>query len=324
MLLALKKSISFVLLSLCASLLSSCSEQDSAKELQATLFLLDASRSSILSIPQRELQLRERLNKAFERKEAIYFDFIRNNSTKQQISSLVSMQTIVEVDDIILSEINNERRQTQARNSTSELWRQSLINTKNVEDCINQGATSLEVNSVLDDQEARTIAQYVCTSASKAKEVLSAIKRIGTGGKNENDYIGSDIQGAFSRGFRKLESDSRNLYSPGNVKYSLGRRTVVLSSDMVQVSSSENSVIDVIGDMNEEQVEQYVKERSGQPSPSGFFAIVKIDGWLNTKKKFSEKERQVLETYWKKWFYFGFELEEIDFGLGVIDWSVDQ
>lgn len=313
-----------VLFSLCASLLSSCSEQDSVKEIKATLFLLDASKSSIISIPRREQQLRERLNRAFEDKEAIYFDFIRNNSTKQLISSLVSMQTIVEVDDIILSKINNKRRETEARDKVSELWRQSLINTKSTEDCINQGTTSIEVNSVLDDQEARRIAQLVCTSASKAKEVFSAIRLIGSGAAIEGGYIGSDIQGAFSRGYRKMESDSKNLYSPGDVRYSVGRKSIVVSSDMMQVSDSETRIIDSIRDMDEEEIVLYLKERIGQSNISGFYPVVKIDGWLNTKKKFSEKERQTLETYWRKWFELSFELQDIDFGLGVIDWSVDQ
>jgi hypothetical protein len=323
-LLPLKKSIFVVLFSLSASLLSSCSEESSARDIHATLFLLDASKSSIISITQREQQLRERLNSAFERKEAIYFDFIRNNSTKQLISSLVSMQTIVGVDDIILSKINNERRQTEARDSVSELWRQSLINTKSTEDCINQGTTSIEVKSVLDDQEARRIAQFVCTSANKAKEVFAAIRVIGSGVAKEGGYIGSDIQGAFSRGYKKMESDSNNLYSPGDVNYSVKRRTIVVSSDMMQVSDGQNRIIDSIRDKNEEEIVVYLKERIGQPNISGFVSIVKIDGWLNTKKNFSEIERQVLETYWKKWFELSFELLDIDFGLGVIDWSVDQ
>ena len=313
-----------MLFSLSASLLSSCSEESSARDIQATLFLLDASKSSIISITQREQQLRERLNSAFERKEAIYFDFIRNNSTKQLISSLVSMQTIVGVDDIILSNINNEKNQTKARESVSELWRQSLINTKSTEDCINQGTTSIEVKSVLDDQEARRIAQFVCTSANKAKEVFAAIRVIGSGVAKEGGYIGSDIQGAFSRGYKKMESDSNNLYSPGDVNYSVKRRTIVVSSDMMQVSDGQNRIIDSIRDKNEEEIVVYLKERIGQPNNPGFVSIVKIDGWLNTKKNFSEIERQVLETYWIKWFELSFELQDIDFGLGVIDWSVDQ
>ncbi len=313
-----------VLFSLFASLLTSCSDKNSAEEIQSTLFLLDASKSSIVSIPQREQQLRERLNSAFDRKEAIYFDFIRNNSTKQLISSLVSMQTIVEVDDIILSNINNEKNQTNARNSVSELWRQSLINNKSVDECIAQGTTSIAVKSVLKDQESRRVARYICTSASKAKEVFAAIRIIGSGEAIENGYIGSDIQGAFSRGYRKMESDSKNLYSPGDVNYSVKRKSIVVSSDMMQVSDSKNRIIDEIRDKNEEEIEDYLKERIGQPNISGFYPIVKIDGWLNTKKKFSERERQILETYWKKWFLLSFELEEVDFGFGVIDWSVDQ
>ena len=313
-----------VLFSLFASLLTSCSDKNSAEEIQSTLFLLDASKSSIISIPQREQQLRERLNNAFDEREAIYFDFIRNNSTKQLISALVSMQTIVEVDDIILSNINNERNQTDARDIASELWRQSLINTKSVDECIAQGTNSIADKSKLKDQESRRIAGYICASASKAREVFAAIRLIGSGEAIEDGYIGSDIQGAFSRGYRKLESDSKNLYSPGEVKYSVGKKSIVVSSDMMQVSDSKKRIIDEIRDKDEEGIEQYLKERIGQPNISGFYTIVKIDGWLNTKKKFSERERQILETYWKKWFLLSFDLEEIDFGLGVLDWSVDQ
>lgn len=93
---------------------------------------------------------------------------------------------------------------------------------------------------------------------------------------------------------------------------------------MMQVSDSETRIIDSIRDMDEEEIVLYLKERIGQTNISGFYPVVKIDGWLNTKKKFSEKERQTLETYWRKWFELSFELRDIDFGLGVIDWSVDQ
>jgi hypothetical protein len=48
-----------------------------------------------------------------------------------------------------------------------------------------------------------------------------------------------------------------------------------------------------------------------------------IDGWLSTKKNFSEPERILLETYWKTWFTT-LDLDEPDFGFGVVDWSVTQ
>jgi hypothetical protein len=94
-LLPFKKSIFVVLVSLSASLLTSCSDQSSTQTIRATLFLLDASKSMFLTVEKREQQLRERLAGAFSKDEAIYFDFIRNNLSKQVILPLVPMQTMM-------------------------------------------------------------------------------------------------------------------------------------------------------------------------------------------------------------------------------------
>jgi hypothetical protein len=93
---------------------------------------------------------------------------------------------------------------------------------------------------------------------------------------------------------------------------------------MVQRRGTENKALDVVRDMTEEQLSDYILLKvKGQESYSSFRPLVKIDGWLSTKKIFSEKERQTLELYWKKWFT-SLGLDEPDFGFGVIDLSVDQ
>ena len=316
-----KKCIFVVLFSLFASLLTSCSDQSSTQTIRATLFLLDASKSTVLTIPQREQQLRERLSGAFDSEEAIYFDFIRNNYTKQVILPLVSMQSIINVNDEILTYAKDKKVRKETKRLVSDFWRKSLSDAKTVDECITEGASELEINSVL-EQGARVVAQNICVSAGKAKETLSNIRAIGSGAGLENGFIGSDIEGAFIRGLKRMESESENLLNKENNSVKV-RGTIVVSSDMMQRGQSGERVIDVVREMSEEQISEYVTKTRGQQEFRELRPIVKIDGWLSTKKNFSEQDRQALELYWKKWFT-SLDLDEPDFGFGVMDWSVDQ
>jgi hypothetical protein len=275
-----------------------------------------------LTVEKREQQLRERLAGAFSKDEAIYFDFIRNNLSKQVILPLVPMQTIVNVKDLILSDANNERRQDEAREEVSKLWTSAISDSRIVSACIREDAAKLELNTVLGGEASIEIARNICVSAEKAKETLTNIRTIGTGGAIANGYIGSDIEGAFTRGLDKLESEARNLINRENLDVKV-RATIVISSDMMQRNSDGVNALDVVRNMTEEQIDQYLVEKYGDPELSSFRPIVKVDGWLSTKKNFTESERMALENYWKRWFT-NFGLDEPDFGFGVIDWSVEQ
>ena len=300
---------------------SACSQETSPKSIKATLFLLDASKSMILSIPEREQQLRERLANAFGENEAIYFDFIRNDYTKQVILPLVSMQSIINVNDQIINYAKDKKVRSETSKLVSDLWRKSISDAKTVEACINDGTKELDINTVL-EQGARIVAQNICVSAGKAKETLANIRLIGSGGGIKNGYIGSDIEGAFIRGLKRLESESGNLYNKENERVGV-RATIVVSSDMMQRRGDGQRVLDSIKDMSEEQLTEFVTKSRGQQEFRELRPVVKIDGWLSTKKNFSEKDRQTLELYWKKWFT-SLDLDEPDFGFGVMDWSVDQ
>jgi hypothetical protein len=275
----------------------------------------------VLTISQREEQLRERLSGAFKNEEAIYFDFIRNNYTKQVILPLVSMQSIINVNDEIFTYAKNNQVKKETRKFVSDFWVKSLSNAKTVDACINEGASELEVNTVL-EQGARVVAQNICVSAAKAKETFSNIRVIGSGGRMEKGFLGSDIQGAFIRGLKRLESESGNLLNKENEDVKV-RATIVVSSDMMQRSSTGERVVDVVRDMTEEQISEYVTKVRGQQESRDLRPIVKIDGWLSTREKLSEVERRSLELYWNKWFTT-LDLDEPDFGFGVMDWSVDQ
>jgi hypothetical protein len=207
-----------------------------------SLFLLDASKSMILSIPEREQQLKERLATAFDEEEAIYFDFIRNDYTKQVILPLVSMQSIINVNDQILTYAKDKKVRSETSKLVSDLWRKSILDARTVDACIDEGTNYLEINSVL-EQGSRIVAQNICVSAGKAKETLSNIRIIGSGGAINNGYIGSDIEGAFIRGLKRLESESGNLYNKENEKVGV-RATIVVSSDMMQRRGDGQRVVD--------------------------------------------------------------------------------
>lgn len=304
-----------------ALLLSSCSEASSTKNIRATLFLLDASGSMIRSVSEREQQLKERLTGAFQREEAIYFDFIRNDYTKQMILPLVSMQTIISVNDIVLEDAKDEKVRKQTKAKISELWEQALNDSKKTDACIESVSDGLLRDTVIEDQGARRISSYICVSANKAKEIFASIRTLGSGGKIEDGYIGSDIEGAFIRGFRRIESESGNLINSLNESVNV-RATIVVSSDMVQSRAGDENIVRTIRNMTDEQIAEFVTKSRGQQEFPRLRPVVKIDGWLSTTGKISERDRQALEVYWKKWFST-LDLDEPDFGFGVMDWSVD-
>jgi hypothetical protein len=304
-----------------ALLLSSCSEAGSTKNIRATLFLLDASGSMIRSVAEREQQLKERLTGAFQREEAIYFDFIRNDYTKQMILPLISMQTIISVNDIVLEDAKDEKVRKQTKAKISELWEQALNDSKVTDACIESVSDGLLRDTVIEDQGARRISSYICVSANKAKEIFASIRTLGSGGKIEDGYIGSDIEGAFLRGFRRMESESGNLINSLNESVNV-RATIVVSSDMVQSRAGDEGIVRTIRNMTDEQIAEFVTKSRGQQEFPRLRPVVKIDGWLSTTGKISERDRQALEVYWKKWFST-LDLDEPDFGFGVMDWSVD-
>ena len=185
-----KKHLTSCLLLAMALLLTSCSDAGSTKQIRATLFLLDASGSMIRSVSEREQQLKERLTGAFQNEEAIYFDLIRNDYTKQVILPLISMQSIISVNDIILEDAKNEKVRKETKAKISELWQQALSNSKETQDCIESVSTELLRDTVIEDKGARRISNYICVSANKAKEIFASIRTLGSGEKIEDGYIG--------------------------------------------------------------------------------------------------------------------------------------
>ena len=75
-------------------------------------------------------------------------------------------------------------------------------------------------------------------------------------------------------------------------------------------------------EVTDEQIAEFVTKSRGEQEFRELRPVVKIDGWLSTTGKISERDRQALELYWKKWFST-LDLDEPDFGFGIMDWSVD-
>jgi hypothetical protein len=298
---------------------SSCSEVGSTKQIRATVFLLDASKSTIASVSAREAQLRERLAAVFDNQEAIYFDFIRKDYTKQRITPLISMQTIISVEDVVLKDALDEKVRKETKELVSKVWAQAMSDTITPEAC-SSDTTQLLNESVLSETGARTISRNLCISAAKAKKALSDIRAIGLGQSLENAYIGSDIEGAFLRGLNLLESESQNLLNAENLPVAV-KAEIVISSDMMQRGSTGINVIDTIKKMTQDEVTEFVIKSRGDQEPRTLRPKVIIDGWLSTTRNFTENERKLLENYWNTWFNT-LELNEPDFGFGIIDWSV--
>lgn len=91
---------------------------------------------------------------------------------------------------------------------------------------------------------------------------------------------------------------------------------------MVQRKAGDVGIVQTIRNMTNEQIAEFVTKSRGEQEFRELRPVVKIDGWLSTTGKISERDRQALEIYWKKWFST-LDLDEPDFGFGIMDWSVD-
>jgi hypothetical protein len=284
--------------------------------------LLDGSKSraSTDNFLTKEQQLRERLTQAFKKNEAIYFDFIRNDFSKQEILPLISMKAVVNVNNEIVKYAKNSGVLKETRDLVSDLWAQALVDSRSVDVCIKEVDAKLDIIA-LEPWGTKVVAQNLCISANKAKETFLRIKIISSGQTLENGNIGSDVEGAFEKGFGVLESLSNNLYNDDGTKISV-QATILVSSDMMQKNSSGEKVIDIIRNMSDEQISDHILKVKGETKLRNLTPDVLVDGWASTKKNYSEKDRDTLEVYWKKWFvHLG--ANEPDFGFGDIDWSVD-
>jgi hypothetical protein len=316
--LPVKKGLTLCAVIAISLLLTSCSEENSTKDIRATLFLLDASKSVRAKVPIREDQLRNRLLSAFNRKEAIYFDFVRNDYSKQEPKALVTMQGIVKINDIVENQINNAKRKKQAREAIDQLWEMALSQEPGSLECPSRISKLLTDRTVIKVTEASSIGRQLCISATKANEILIGIKELANDEMAKSLFIGSNVEGAFEKGLKKLEADSSNIFNYENERVRV-RATIVVSSDMMQTDANGIQLIDQIKDLDPKQIEKLVQaQRSIQERELPTLII--IDGWLTTSRNLSEKQRFLLESYWKAWFQTQ-GLEEPDFGHGVIDWS---
>jgi hypothetical protein len=91
---------------------------------------------------------------------------------------------------------------------------------------------------------------------------------------------------------------------------------------MVQRGSDGKVLLDDIKNLTEEEIASYVTQKLGDQELTYFKPIIKVDGWLTTKRNFSDRERELLKMYWTQWFT-NLGLEQPDFDLGVLDWSVE-
>lgn len=302
--------------------LSSCSQSSSTEQIRATLFLLDASRSTIASVSARENQLRERLEGVFEKQEAIYFDFIRTDFTKQMVLPLISMQSVINIEDTVRTDAKDDRVRKDTRELIGRIWVQALNDSNTSAACSAVYLRQLTNGTVLSESGAKVIVRNLCVSAAKAKQTFTDIRAVGNGTTSGVAFIGSDIEGAFLRALNRLETESSNLLNIENQRVGV-KATIVVSSDMMQRRSSGKRVIDEISGLNSDQVVKYVTESRKNLEIRTLRPNIIIDGWLTTKRNFSESERELLETYWKTWFTT-LDLDEPDFGSGLVDWSVSQ
>jgi len=303
-------AIMVIALLLSSSLLTSCSSAEESTSMKAGVILFDVSSGlnaagtfnsedhSVTSLSSRASQLRTKLARALDERTAIYFGFVRSNYGQQQIETLVSPKLIQLMDKILEEDVKDPQLRKVSREGIVKAWNSILNSPKlaNSENCATQIANSIQSDSNLSitDFHASQLAGSLCSNAQSATTQIDGLL-------NTPENIGSDIQSAIDRSIEKLTSDERRLFNAQNQQIFL-IPTIILVSDMIQVTNGERITNILVGDAKMSDSCQRAKDEAKNYSIKMDGIALVSDGFASVKGNIKVELRDKLREYWKCWF----------------------
>jgi hypothetical protein len=308
--------------------LSACAKDSAPTALRANVVLLDISGSSTdskgtyneenhspSSLSERRRQLEASIKNAIRTNTAVYFGFVRYGYGVTDISTLVPPSLILDIEDVLNSDINNEKLRNETKDGISKAW-QAAINqeTSSPNSCDEQPIVNIitsESNAAVSDENAKRIAGKLCSGAINGVYQFEQLK-------GEPKDIGSDIQAAVDRSLQKLASDQKRLINSDGKSVAL-IPTMIVVSDLIQMTNgvSKAREVSAVGDLN--QACELARNESKNFSPSFLESVSLIsDGFAGTKNEVNSSERDKLKKYWECWFGTR-NINDLDIGAKGID-----
>ncbi len=311
--------------------LTACAGESAPTALKANVILLDISGSSTdskgtyneenhspSSLSERRRQLEASIKNAIRSRTAVYFGFIKYGYGVTDISTLVPPSLILDIDDVLSTDIQNEKLRNEALDGVSRAWQEAIDQERNNPDsCTTDPVIKLIMNTSnaeVSDENAKRIAGKLCSGARNGIYQFEQLK-----GKPKD--IGSDIQAAVDRSLQKLASDEKRLINSDGKSVVL-IPTIIVVSDLIQMTNGVSKTREVSAVGDPKQACELAKNESKNFSQSFLGSVSLIsDGFAGTKKEVNSSERDKLKRYWECWFETR-NITDLDIGAKGIDLGV--
>jgi len=308
--------------------LASCTSESVSTSLKADVILLDISGSnansegtyneenhSPSSLSERRRQLENKIKNAISTKTAIYFGFVRLGYGVTDIATLVPPSLILDINNVISSEIENPRNQREALESISKAWQSAISQeSTNPDSC----STETLASFIVSGSKARVSAENIQRIAGKlclgARNAIYQFDEI----KGEPDDIGSDVQAAVDRSLQKLASEEKRLINSDG-KYVELITTLIIVSDLIQVTDGK-SIVGVVSATTDPKKACDLARQDSKNFKTALLGSVSVisDGFAGTIKEVKSSDRDKLKRYWECWLGAR-NVTDIDIGAKGID-----
>lgn len=300
------KSFKILLIILLGSSLSltACSSE-SAESIRVDVFLYDISGSGDsagFTSFDRQSQLRSKFEDSFRSRTALYFDFVRKDFGRQQVSALIPASFFLELDKEIDNEIHDSALKKETLDSLQGVWEKLLQNQSLADslDCSSQLAPKVSTASRgnLPPASTTSIARDFCSTARSGLKVINSIPVVAAAALDNG--IGSGIQGAIDRAIAKIESEEIRILrrTPGVVLIP----RIVVTSDFIENTPNFHLLLELEKMTDSNQACDLAISQVGSTEPTPLIFDFESDGLGSIRgSRMTPVVRQSLLDYWSCW-----------------------
>lgn len=299
----------------------------SSKSIDAYIFLYDISGSAEMtsySPLDRRDQLLARLATSYSDHQALYFDFIRRDAGRQQVTSLISPTLYIAIDEVLDEEINDGGLLEEVKKNLSQVW-ESLVSDQALADSdkcsseIRAKATQAS-NGYFSTSAGSKIASKFCSTVRQALHTINDIPVTAESWKLNG--IGSGIQNAVDTAIDKIESEELRIQRRNPEVQILP--TIVLTSDFNEVHDNLKFVLvkDLEKVSGPDAACELGTETAGNLEPTYLSINIESDGFGTVKDGHVDGDmREKFTSYWQCWFDAR-GISDVNIGDRGLDWAM--
>lgn len=285
-------------------LLTSCASETSAS-INVDVFLYDISGSGDsagFSYFDRQNQLRAKFEESFRSNTALYFDFVRKDFGRQQISSLIPASFFVGLNYELDREIHDEVLKKDTKDGLQKVWANLLQNQGLADsmDCTSQLTPEITDASGgnLPEASSRSLAGDFCSTARAGLKVINSIPVVAEAALDSG--IGSGIQGAIDRAISKIESEEIRILRRSPEVVLVPR--IIVTSDFIESTPNFNLLPELEKMTDPNQACDLAIAQVGSTESTALVFDFESDGLGSIRgPRMTPLVREALLQYWSCW-----------------------